>query len=146
MLFLNVFCLILFLNFRLFISFFFQIFPATPIKSSKVYFIFLISVFAVFSTNNLNVCHRNFDGSRHHYNCKTITTEILEINRIRYNCGEMAAITYPHFDQHYNKYIFRNNISHNLQWAEGNGDNIKFYWINFITSLPFYANNFTTQN
>ena len=89
-------------------------------KKFKVYFIFLISVFGVFSINNLTVCHRNFDGNRHLYNCKTITTEILEINRIRYNCGEMAAITYPHFDQHYNKYIFRNNISHNLQWAEGN--------------------------
>ena len=145
-LFFNVFYLILFLNFRLFISFFSQVFPATQIKSSKVYFIFLISVFAIFSINNLNVCHRNFDVSRNHYNCTTFTTEILDTNRVRYNCGEMAEITYPHFDQHYSKYIFRNNKSYNLQWAEGNGDNIKFYWINFITSLLFYANNFTTQN
>ena len=90
----------LFLNFRLFISFFLQIFPATPIKSSKVYFIFLISVFAIFSINNLNVCHRNFDVNRNHFNCTTFTTEILDINRIRYNCGEMAEITYPTFDQH----------------------------------------------
>ena len=59
----------------------------------------------------------------------------------------MAEITCSHLDQHYRKYIFRNSIvSHNLQRAEGNGDNIEFYWINFITSLLFYANNFTTQN
>ena len=54
----------------------------------------------------------------------------------------MAEITYPHFDQHYSKYIFRNSISHNLQRAEGNGDNIKFYWINFITSLLFLCKQF----
>ena len=132
----------LFLNFRLFISFFLQIFPATPIRSSKVYFIFLISVFAIFSINNLNVCHRNFDVNRNHYNCTTFTTEILDTNRVRHNCGEMAEITYPHFDQHYSKYIFRNSISHNLQRAEGNGDNIKFYWINFITSLLFLCKQF----
>ena len=142
LLFFNVFYLILFLNFRLFISFFSQIFAATQIKSSKVYFIFLISVFAIFSINNLNVCHRNFDVNRNHYNCTTFTTKILDINRIRYNCGEMAEITYPHFDQHYSKYIFRNSISHNLQRAEGNGDNIKFYWINFITSLLFLCKQF----
>ena len=128
----------LFLNFRLFISFFLQIFPATPIKSSKVYFIFLISVFGIFSNNNLNGCHRNFDVNRNHYNRKTFTAEILDINRIRYNCGEMAEITYPTFDQHYSKYIFRNSISHSLQRAEGNGDNIKFYWNNFIASLVFF--------
>ena len=122
--------------------FFLQIFPATPIKSSKVYFIFLISVFAIFSINNLNVCHRNFDVNRNHYNCTTFTTEILDTNRVRHNCGEMAEITYPHFDQHYSKYIFRNSISHNLQRAEGNGDNIKFYWINFITSLLFLCKQF----
>ena len=132
----------LFLNFRLFISFFLQIFPATPIRSSKVYFIFLISVFAIFSINNLNVCHRNFDVNRNHYNCTTFTTEILDTNRVRHNCGEMAEITYPHFDQHYSKYIFRNSISHNLQRAEGNGDNIKFYWINFIASLLFLCKQF----
>ena len=142
LLFFNVFYLMLFLNFRLFISFFLQIFPATPIRSSKVYFIFLISVFAIFSINNLNVCHRNFDVNRNHYNCTTFTTEILDTNRVRHNCGEMAEITYPHFDQHYSKYIFRNSISHNLQRAEGNGDNIKFYWINFITSLLFLCKQF----
>ena len=49
----------------------------------------------------------------------------------------MAEITYLHFDQHYSKYIFRNSMSHNLQRAEKNGDNIKFYWINFITSSNF---------
>ena len=126
--FFNVFYLILFLNFRLFISFFSQTFPATQIKGSKVYFIFLISAFAIFSINNLNLCHRNFDVNRNHYNCKTFTTEILDTNRVR------------------SKYIFRNSINHNLQRAQGNGDNIKFYWISFITSLFFYANNFTTQN
>ena len=32
---------------------FLQIFPATPIKSFKVFFIIFISVFAISSTNNL---------------------------------------------------------------------------------------------
>ena len=140
LLFFNVFYLILFLNFSFFISFFSQIFAATQIKSSKVYFIFLISVFAIFSINNLNVCHRNFDVN--HYDCITFTTEILDTNRIRHNCGEMSEITYPHFDQHYSKYIFRNSISHNLQRAVGNEDNINFYWINFITSLLFLCKQF----
>ena len=54
----------------------------------------------------------------------------------------MAEMTYPHLDQHYRKYIFRNSISHNLQWVEGNGDNIKFCWINFITSLLFLCKQF----
>ena len=54
----------------------------------------------------------------------------------------MAEITYPHFDQHYSKYIFRNSMSHNLQRAEENGDNIKFYWINFIFSLLFLCKQF----
>ena len=114
-------------------------------KRSKVYRIFLISVFANFNINNLNVCHRNFDVNKNHFNCKTFITEILD-NKIRYNFGEMAEITYPHFDQHCSKYIFRNRMSHNLRRAKKNGDNIKFYWINFIISLLFYANNFTTQN
>ena len=140
--FFNIFYLILFLNFRLFISFFSQIFAATQIKSSKVYFLFLISVFAIFSINDLIVCHRNFDVNSNHYNCKTFTTEILDTNRVRHICGEMAEITYAHFHQHYSKYIFRNSISHNLQQAEGNGDNIKFYWINFITSLLFLCKQF----
>ena len=53
-LFFNVFYLILFLNCRLFIYIIFlQIFPATPIKSSKVFFIIFISVFAISNTNNL---------------------------------------------------------------------------------------------
>ena len=30
-------------------------------KNSKVYFMFLISAFAIFSINDLNLCHRNFD-------------------------------------------------------------------------------------
>ena len=55
LLFFNVFYLRLFLNFRLFISFFLEIFRATPIDSSKVYFIILISIFAIINTNNLNV-------------------------------------------------------------------------------------------
>ena len=120
--------------------FFLQIFPATPIRSSKVYFIFLISVFAIFSINNLNVCHRNFDVNRNHYNYTTFTTKILNINRIRYNCGEMAEITYPNFDQPYSKYIFRNSISHNLQRAEGNWDKLKVIIIisSFWCILPFH--------
>ena len=54
----------------------------------------------------------------------------------------MAEMTYLHFDQHYSKYIFRNSMSHNLQRAEENGDNIKFYWINFITSLLILCKQF----
>ena len=100
----------LFLNLKLSISFFFlQIFPEfftniffTNI-CSKVYFIFLISVFAIFSFNNLNVYHRNFDVNRNHVTVTTLTTQILDINRIRY-CGEMAD---PHFDQYYSKYILQ---------------------------------------
>ena len=121
---------------------FLQIFPAILIKSSKVYCIFLISVFAIFNINNLNVCHRNFDANKNHFNCKTFKTEILDINRITYNFGEMAEITYPHFDQHYSKSIFRNSMSHNLQRTEENGDSIKFCWINFITSLLFLCKQF----
>ena len=49
----------------------------------------------------------------------------------------MAEITYPHFDQHYSKYIFRNSMSHKLQRAKENGDNI-----NFITSLLFLCKQF----
>ena len=54
----------------------------------------------------------------------------------------MAETTYPHFDQCYSKYIFRNSMSHNLQQAEENGDNIKFYWINFVTFLLFLCKQF----
>ena len=54
----------------------------------------------------------------------------------------MAEITYPHFDQHYSKYVFRNRMSHNLQQAKENGDNINFYWINFTTSLLFLCKQF----
>ena len=110
--------------------------------SSKVYFIFLITVFVIFNINNLNVCHRNFDANKNHFSCKSFTTEILHINRIRYNCDEMAEITHSHFDQHYSKHIFRYSMSHSLQRAEENGDNIKFYWINFITSLLFLCKQF----
>ena len=96
-----------------------------------------MSVFAIFNIKNLNVCDINFDVNKNHFNCKKFTTEILDNNKIRYNCGEMAERTCPHFDQHYSKYISRNSMSHNLQRAPENGDNIKFYWINFITSLLF---------
>ena len=54
----------------------------------------------------------------------------------------MAEITNPHFHQHYSKYIFRNSMAHNMQRAEENGDNIKLYWINFITSLLFLCKQF----
>ena len=69
-------------------------------------------IFAIFNMKNLNVCHRNFDVNKNHFNCKTFTTEILDINRIRYNSGEMAEITYPHFDQHYSNQHY--STSHNL--------------------------------
>ena len=115
---------------------------AISIKSSKVYCIFLISVFDIFNINDLNVCHRNFDVNKNHCTCKTFKTKILDINKIRYNFGEMAEITYPHFDQHYSKYIFRDRVSHNLQRAEENGDNIKFYWNDFILSLLFLCKQF----
>ena len=137
LLFCNVFCLMLVLNFRLSMIIFSPIFLAISIKISKVYFIFLISVFAIFNMKNLNVCHRNLDVNKNHFNCKTFTTEVLDSNRISYNCGKMVEITYPHFDQHYSKYIFRNSMSHNLQRAKENGDNIKLYWIKIITSLLF---------
>ena len=102
---------------------------------------FLISIFAIFVINNLNLCNRSFDVNKNHFNCKIFTTEISKINRIRYN-GEMTEITNLHFDQHYGKYIFRNSMSHNLQRAEENGNNVKFYWINFITSLLFSCKQF----
>ena len=54
----------------------------------------------------------------------------------------MTEITYPHFDQHYSKYVFRNAMSNNLQLVEENGDTIKFYWINFIASLLFLCKQF----
>ena len=54
----------------------------------------------------------------------------------------MAEVTYPHFDQHYSKYIFRNSMSQNLQRSEKNRDNIKFFWIKFITSLLFSCKQF----
>ena len=90
----------------------------------------------------LNVCHRNFDVNKNHFNCNTFKTEILQINKIRYNFDEVAEITYPHFHQHYSKYISRNSITHNMQRAEENGHNIKLYWINFITSLLFLCKQF----
>ena len=105
-------------------------------------FCIFISVFSIFNINNLNVCHRNFDVNKNHFNTKTFTIEILYINKVRYNFGEMAEITYPHFDQHYSKYIFRNSMCHNLQRVKEYGDNINFYWINFITSLLFLCKQF----
>ena len=80
--------------------------------------------------------------NKNHFNCKSFKTKFLDINRIRYNFGETAEITYPHFDQHYSKYIFRKSMSHNLLRAEENGDNITCYWINFITSLLFLCKQF----
>ena len=124
LLFFNFFCFMLFLNFRLFLPFVLQIYSAVSTKSSRVYFVF-----------QSNLCHRTFDVNKNHFSCKTFTTEILDINRIRYNYGEMAEITHSYFDQRYSKYIFRNSMSHNLQRAEENGDNIKYYWINLITPL-----------
>ena len=57
----------------------------------------------------------------------------------------MAEIRYPHFDQHHSKYIFKVGMSHNLQRAEENGNNVKFYRINFITSLLFLCKQFYNQ-
>ena len=54
----------------------------------------------------------------------------------------MAEITYPHSDQHYSKYIFRNAMSHNLQQADENGSSFKLYCINFITSFLFLYKQF----
>ena len=72
----NVFYFMLFLNFRLFISF------LISTKSYKVRFMSLISFFAIFSISNLNLCHKNFDLNKNHFKCKTFTTDILNINRI----------------------------------------------------------------
>ena len=71
----------------------------------------------------LNLCDRDFDVNKNHFNYKAFTREILDINRVRCNYGEMAEITYPHFDQRYSKYISRNSMGHNLQRTEENGDN-----------------------
>ena len=95
---------------------------------------FLISVFVIFNINHLNLCHRNFGENKNHFDRKTFATKILNINSIRF---KVAELTYPYFDQHYSKYIFRNSLSHNLQQTEENGDNAKFYWINFVTPLLF---------
>ena len=51
-----------------------------------------MSVFAISSIIYLNLFHKNFDVSNNHFNCKTFSTEILGINRIRYNYGEIAEI------------------------------------------------------
>ena len=124
-------------KFQAFHVIFLQIFPVISIESSKVYFMFLVSVFAIFNIDDLNVCHRNLDVNKNHFNCKTFRTDILDINRIRYSYGEMTEITYPHFGKRYSKYIFKNSMRHNLQRAEENGDKFEFYWINFISSLLF---------
>ena len=54
----------------------------------------------------------------------------------------MAGITCSHYDQHYSNYILRNSMSHSLQRAEKNGDDIKFYWIKLITSLLLLCKEF----
>ena len=98
--FFNGFCFMFFcfcffcFEFQGFYVIFLQIFPVISTKSSKVYFMFLISVFAIFNIDNLNLCQRNFDVNKNHFNCKTFTTEILDINRIRYNYGGMVKWLY----------------------------------------------------
>ena len=41
---------------------------------------FLTAVFAIFNVNNLNLCQRNSDMNKNRFNCKTFTTEILDIS------------------------------------------------------------------
>ena len=72
--------LVLLLNFRFFIVFFLQILPAISTKSSEVNFMFLTAVFAIFNVNNLNLRQRNSDMNKNRFNCKTFTTEILDIS------------------------------------------------------------------
>ena len=108
---------------------------------------FLISVFAIFNFNNLNLCHINFDVNKNYFNCKTFTTEILDINRIRHSYGEMAEITYSHFDQHYSKYIFRNSRVIIYSMPRKMETTLSFIGGLILCHLfYFYANNFTTQN
>ena len=54
-------------EFQAFYTTFLPIFPAMSTESSKIYFIFLISVFAIFYRRNLNVCHRNFDVNKNSF-------------------------------------------------------------------------------
>ena len=41
---------------------------------------FLTAVFAIFNVNNLNLYQRNSDINKNRFNCKTFTTEILDIS------------------------------------------------------------------
>ena len=109
---------------------------------SKVYITFPILVLAISSIIGLNLFHKNIYANSDHFNCKTFSTEILDINRTRHNYGEMAEITYPHSDQNYGKFTSRNSISRNSQKTKVNESNIEFFWINFVTSLLFLCKQF----
>ena len=50
---------------------------------------------------------------------------------------KLLKITYPHFDHNYSKYSFRCSLNQNLQCTKEFENKIKFYWLNFITSLSF---------
>ena len=49
----------------------------------------------------------------------------------------MAATAYMKIDQNYNKYIFNQSISQNLQPIRNNENDVKYYWIIFTVSLLF---------
>ena len=76
----------------------------------------------------------------HHFYYKTSSIVVLEFTNFGHNLsiyGEIAATTYMKIDQNYNKYIFNNSISQNLQSIKNNENNIKYHWIIFIMFLLF---------
>ena len=60
----------LFFEVQAFHIIFLQILLAISTEISKVYFMFLISIFAIFNINNLNQWHRNSDVNRNHLTVK----------------------------------------------------------------------------
>ena len=76
----------------------------------------------------------------HHFYYKNFTIAVLELNNFGHNLsiyGEMAATVYMKIDQNYNKYIFNQSISQNLQPIRNNENDVKYYWIIFTVSLLF---------
>ena len=78
--------------------------------------------------------------SNDNFDCETFSTEILDINSVMYNNGAIAEITYPHFEQDYSKLNTSSEIlSVKIYSGPKKKSNIRFYWINFITSFIFLS-------
>lgn len=76
----------------------------------------------------------------YHIHYKVSSTEVLDVRNFGCNLSfytEMAVITQANFDQYYSKYIFSTNITQNLQLITNNENNIRYYWIKFISPLLF---------